>query len=215
MRSKSKCGATFSSISSDILALAAGAQIGILAQRCARPRRPRPSPACPAPSAPAPAAARPHKRQCNQTAADAAHPRSGSFSLVLVIAVPSLLVDISIGPRGRYFVALPSAALPYRNWPISFSSTTADCVSLMRSPAVEIGGVAAGLQSDVLLAEQPGGEDRRRRVLRELVALVDAHGDLRLIFLLSSAMPSTRPTTTPALFTGARTLRPPMLSNSA
>ena len=34
-------------------------------------------------------------------------------------------------------------------------------------------------------------------------------------FLLSNWIALTRPTTTPALFTGARTFRPPMFSNSA
>ena len=52
-------------------------------------------------------------------------------------------------------------------------------------------------------------------VLRKLVALVDVHASPRASKLsLSKRMSATRPTTTPALFTGARTLRPPMLSNS-
>src|SRR5439155_12379333 len=38
----------------------------------------------------------------------------------------------------------PSAALLNRNWPIRFSSTTADCVCLMRSPAARFFSSAPG-----------------------------------------------------------------------
>ena len=102
------------------------------------------------------------------------------------------------------------------NWPISFSSTIADCV--LRDPPVvgEHLRVAAGIEPDIDLAEQARRQDRRDRVLRELVALVDAHRSRRPgTSCGSSVICSTRPTTTPAALTGARSLSPPMLSKLA
>src|SRR5215831_4793551 len=42
---------------------------------------------------------------------------------------------------------------------------------------LEHGGIAAGIETDVNLSQEAGGVDRRNRVLGELVAAVDAHGD--------------------------------------
>ena len=109
----------------------------------------------------------------------------------------------------------PEDALSKRNWPISFSSTTR---RLRLGDAAAVGEhhrVAARVEADVDLAEQPRREDRRDRVLAKLHALVDVHAR-RPPGRSSgrSARLSTRPTTTPAAFTGARSFRPPMLSNA-
>ena len=109
-----------------------------------------------------------------------------------------------------------SCALLKRNWPISFSSTTADCVIWMRSPLGELLVVAAGFEPDVGLAQQARGEDRGGRVLRERVALVERErdatpGSARCRSGSRARGRRARRRSSP----GARTLRPPMLSKRA
>jgi hypothetical protein len=53
------------------------------------------------------------------------------------------------------------------NWLISFSRTTADCVFLDRIARLQHLFVAAGIEADVLLAEQAGGQDRGERIFRK------------------------------------------------
>jgi hypothetical protein len=60
-----------------------------------------------------------------------------------------------------------------RNWLISFSSTTADCVRRSVSPCLEHLARRRRLEPDVLLAEQPEVRILSGGVARELVALVD------------------------------------------
>ena len=76
-----------------------------------------------------------------------------------------------------------SAALLNRNWLIRFSSTTADWVCLISSPGGEVLLLRAGLDADVLVAEQAGGEDARRRVGRELHRAVDLDPHRALVAL--------------------------------
>jgi hypothetical protein len=113
-------------------------------------------------------------------------------------------------------LAVPaSAALLNRNWPMRFSSTTADCVCLMTSPAAKFFSSPPGSMPTYWSPSRPAV-----RILAEL-----SRGNSKRLsrssvttpwkLLPSKEIPVTRPTVTPALRTGARTLRPPMLSNRA
>jgi hypothetical protein len=63
------------------------------------------------------------------------------------------------------------------NWPISFSSTTADWVISTTVAGLQHLVFGAGLQAHVLLAEQAGGQDGRGGVGRKRVAPVDLELD--------------------------------------
>jgi len=63
--------------------------------------------------------------------------------------------------------SLPSAALLKRNWLIRFSSTTADWVRRKPVAALQHHAVAAGLEAEVLLAEDARGEDLGGRIARK------------------------------------------------
>ena len=80
--------------------------------------------------------------------------------------------------RGSCFlpwVSPLSAALLKIICPIRFSSTTADWVWRITSPAASSFSSGAGLEADVLVTEQARGQDLGRRIFREAHAIVDLH----------------------------------------
>ena len=118
--------------------------------------------------------ARPALRRCSADAQPPARAAATMRRQRQQDAVPRAAMLISSLRRARRCAArsaLPaSAALLNRNWPIRFSSTTADCVCVIAVAGGEVLLVAARLEADVLVAQQAGGQDLGRRVLRELHA---------------------------------------------
>ena len=108
-----------------------------------------------------------------------------------------------------------AAAVLLMNWPIRFSSTTALWVWLMLSPLARFFSSAPGSRPMYCSPSRPDV-----RILAELsfgksVPLCRLMTTLAWKVLSSKLIDSTRPTTTPALLTAARALRPPMLSKRA
>ena len=100
------------------------------------------------------------------------------------------------------------------NWLISFSSTTADCV-LEHVAAFSAFFVAAGIEADVLLTQQAGVRIDAKVSLGKRYRRRSSASPSRLRRSADQAESRSPPTTTPALLTGPRTFRPPMLSNLA